>query len=77
MSSTTCSPLSPLLPNAITQVSRESEQNLPVSCLNGLLLTFADNCQNQDSGLGLFANPQNLLITGGTFVVVSFSCWAL
>ena len=39
-----------------------------------LLLAFADNGQNQDSGSGLIANPQNLLITGGTFVVVGLSC---
>ena len=70
----TYSPLSPLLPDAMMQVSRESEQNLSVSCLNGLLLVFVDNCQNRDFGSGLFGNPQNLLITGGTFVAVSLSC---
>ena len=70
----THSRLSPLLPDAVMQVSRESERNLSVSFLNSLLLAFADNCQNQGSGLGLFGNPQNLLITDGTFIVVSLSC---
>ena len=73
MSSALC-PLSPLLPDATIQVSMESEQNLSVSCLNLLLLVFADNLQNQESGAGLFGNAQNVLITGGTFVVVSISC---
>ena len=54
------------------QISTEPEQN--VSCLNRLPLVFADNCQVQNSGLGLLANAQNILITGGTIVVVSFFC---
>ena len=66
------SPLLPLLSDAIMQVS-ESEQNLSVSCLNYLPLAFTDNCQIHDSGSALFANAQDILITGGTFVV-SFSC---
>ena len=40
-----------------------------LSCVNRLPLPFADNRQIQDSGSGLFANAQNILITGGTFVV--------
>ena len=56
------------------QVSTESEQDLSVSCLNHLPLAFADNCQIRESGLGLFANSQNVLITGGTYIVVSLSC---
>ena len=62
-------PFSPLFPDAI---SRELEQNLSVSCLNRLRLAFADNRQIRDSGSGLFANAQNVLITGGIFV--SLSC---
>ena len=69
MSLATHSPLSPSLPDAIMQVPRESEQDLFVSCLNCLPLAFADNHQIRDSGLGFFANAQNVLITGGTFVV--------
>jgi hypothetical protein len=69
------SPLSPTLPDAIMQVE-ESGQNLSVSCFNRghLPLAFADqkNRQIQDSGSGLFANAENILITDGTFVVVSF-----
>ena len=75
MSLATHSPLSPSLPDAIMQeVSSESEQDLSVSCLNRLPLGFADNSQIQDSSSGLFGNPQNVLITGGTIVVVSLSC---
>ena len=72
MSLATYSSLSPSLPDAIMQVS-ESEQNLTVSCLNCLPLAFTDNHQIQDSGSALFANAQNILITGGTFIV-SLSC---
>ncbi len=32
---------------------------------------LADDQQNQHSGTGLFANAQNTLITGGTFVSIS------
>ena len=62
------------LPDAIMQVFAESEQNVSVSCLNHLPLSFADNRQIQDTGMGLLANPQNMLITGGTFVLVNPSC---
>ena len=61
---------SPALPDAM-QISRESEQNLSVSCLNRLPLAFADNCRIQGSGSGFFANARNTLITGGTFVSLS------
>ena len=74
MSLATNSPLLPSLPDATTQASTESEQKLSVSCLNRFPSNFADNCQIQDSGLGLLGNPQNVLVTGGTFVVVSLSC---
>ena len=72
MSLATDSPLAPSS-DAIVQVSTESEQTLSVSYLNRLPLAFADNFQIQDFGLGLLANPQNILIAGGTFVVVSLS----
>ena len=63
--------LSPSLPDAIMQVS-ELEQNISVSCLDSLTWLFADNCQIRDSGSALFANAENVLITGCTFVM-SFS----
>ena len=64
------SPLPPSLPNAIMRVSTESEQTFSVSYLNCLPFVFADRFQ--DSGSGLLANAQNILITGGTFVVGLF-----
>ena len=73
MSLATHSPLSSSSPDTIMEVSRESEQIFSVSYLNCLPLAFADNHQIQDSSSGLFANAQNVLITGGTFVV-SLSC---
>ena len=73
MYSATHSPLLPSVPDAITQVSTESEQNISVSYLNHMLLDFTNDRQIQDSGAGFFANAQNTLITGGTFVV-SLSC---
>jgi len=51
--------------------SAESEQNPLVNCLHYLFSAFADDQQTQHSGLGFFANAQNLLITGGTFVSLS------
>ena len=66
MSLATHSPLSPSLPDVIMQAPWE---DLSVSCLNCLPLAFADNRQIRDSGSGFFANAQNVLITGGTFVV--------
>ena len=73
MSLATHSPSS--LPDAMIQVSMESEQSLPVSCLIRLPLAFTNNLnrQIQDSGSGIFANAKNVLITGGIFVV-SYSC---
>jgi hypothetical protein len=61
------------LSGAMTQVSTESEQNHSVSRLNCLPLVFADNRQIRDPGSSFFANAQNVLITGGAFVVVSLS----
>ena len=68
MSSVTHSPLSPSLPDAMMQVSTESDRDISVSCLYCLPLGFADNYQIQDSGSGFFVNARNTLITGGTFV---------
>ena len=62
------SPLSPSSPDSIMQAATELERNPYVSCLHLLFLAFVDDLQTQDSGLGLFANAQNVLITGGTFV---------
>ena len=77
MPSATCRPLSPSSPDSdgITQEStgRELEQNLSVSRLKCLPLALADDDQIRDSGSAIFANIQNLVITGGSFVV-SLSC---
>ena len=70
MSVATHRPLLPLLPSSIVS---KSERDPSVSYLKHLSLAYANNCQIQDSGPGLFANAQNILITDGTFVV-SISC---
>ena len=62
-------------PHDAMQVS-ESEQNLSVGCLNRLTLAFTDNCQvqgYQGSRSSLFPNAQNVVISGGRFIV-SLSC---
>ena len=46
-----------------------AEQNPSVSCLRHLFSAFL--MRTQSSSSGLFTNSQNLLITGGTFQVVS------
>ena len=70
MSAATHSQLSPsLLPDATMQVTTELGQNLSVSCVRYLFSAFPDDCQTQGCGSGLFPNAQNMLITGGTFVV--------
>ena len=68
MSAVSRSSLSPSSPDFIIQASMGLERNLSVSCLQHLFLAFVDDLQTQDSGLGLFPNAQNILITGGTFV---------
>ena len=75
MSAVSRSPLSPSSPGSIVQAATELERNPSVSCLHHLfsLAAFVDDLQSQDSGLGLFANAQNILITGGTFVSHSSS----
>ena len=63
------SPFSPSLPDSIIQAT-ELERNPSVGCLHHLFLDFTDDLlqTSQDYGSGLFANSQNILITGGTFV---------
>ena len=63
------SPFSPSLPDSVLQAT-ELERNPSVSCLRRLFSDFVDDLlqTSQDSGSGLFANAQNILITGGTFV---------
>ena len=63
------SPFSPSLPDSIIQGTTELERNPSVSCLRHLFSTLdADDLQTQVSGSGFFANAQNILITGSTFV---------
>ena len=62
------------LPDAIMQVSRESEQHFSVSWVIHFPLALLTIEKKKDSGSGIFANAQNVLITGGTIVVVSLSC---
>jgi hypothetical protein len=51
------------------QTATELERNPSVSCLHSLVLVlFLIIYRLQDSGLGFFANAQNTVITGGTFV---------
>ena len=73
MSAVSHSPLSPSSSDYIMQAATQLERNPSVSCLHHLSSAFVDNLQTQHSGLGFFANAQNILITGGTFV--SHSCW--
>ena len=61
----TDSPLSPSLPDAIIQVSPESEQDPSVESLKLSALGFTDNCQIQDSGLGNTVDPRGVVIAGG------------
>ena len=72
MSALSRSPLLPSSNDCVIQAATESGQNSSVSCLHHLFLAFVDDLQTQDSGSGLFANAQSILITGGTFV--SHSC---
>ena len=61
---------SPSLPDSIIEAT-ELERNPSVSCLRRSFpdLVVDDLLQtSQDSGSGLFANAQNILITGSTFV---------
>ena len=57
-------------PNAIAQANlRSSQQNSSVSYRYKYVLAVADDQQAQQSMSGVFANAQNTLITGGSFVV--------
>ena len=68
MSAVNRNPLSPSSSDSIVQAATESKKNPSVSCLHYLLFVFVDELQTQVSGLGLFANAQNILINGSTFV---------
>ena len=74
MSAVGRSPLSPSSPDSIMQAAAELEQNPSMGCLHQLFLVFVYDLHTQDSGLGLFANAQNILINGSTFVSHSQSC---
>ena len=50
------------------QAAMELERNPSVCCLHHFFAAFINNLQSQNSGLGHFANAQNILINGGTFV---------
>ena len=61
---------SPSSPDPINhwQAAAELEQNPSVGCLCHLFSAFVYDLQTRDSGLGLIADAQNILINGGTFV---------
>ena len=63
-------------PNAVAQSNfQRPEQNPSVS--NGFkhVVAITDDQQAQQSMSGIFANPQNVLINGGTFIVsLCYSC---
>ena len=60
-------------PNAIAQAKlKRSEQNPSVSYRYKYVVAVTDDQQAQQSLSGIFANAQNVLITGGT--VVSLGC---
>jgi hypothetical protein len=68
MSAVSRSPLSPSSPDSVMQAATELERNSSVSCLHHLFSAFVDDLQTQDSGSGLFANAQNILITDSTII---------
>ena len=56
-------------PSAKAQANlNRSEQNFSVSYKYKYVVAVIDEQQAQQSMLGVFANAQNVLITGGTFV---------
>ena len=62
-------------PNTVAQVeARRSEQNSSVSYRYKYVLAITDDQQVQQSMSGIFANAQNVLITGGTFVSLCCGC---
>jgi hypothetical protein len=69
-------PISATVPKQLGSASGQGLETPPtvsdqfVSCLHHLFSAFVDDPQTQDSGSGIqvFANAQNILITGGTFV---------
>ena len=68
-------------PDTVAQVNiRRSEQNSSVSYGYKYVLAVTNDQQAQQSMSGVFANAQNVLITGGTFVSLYCSCvviWVL
>ena len=57
-------------PNALAQAkATRSEQNSSVSYGYKYVMAVAKDQQIQQSMSGIFANAENVLITGGTFVV--------
>ena len=71
MSAVNRSPLSSSPPDSIMQAATELEQNSSVSLLHHFFSAFVDDLQTQVSGPGFFANAQNVVINGGTFVSYS------
>ena len=62
-------------PDAIAQAnSRRSEQIPSVSDRYKYVVAVADDKQAQQSMSGIFANAQNVLVNGGTFIVSCCSC---
>ena len=62
-------------PNAIAQAKvRRLEQNSSVSYRYKYVLAITVGQQAQQSMSGIFANAQNVLISGGTFVSLCCSC---
>ena len=69
MSAVGPSPLSPSSSGSVLQPVTELERNSNVSCLCHLFSAFIiHDLQNRDSGLGQFANAQNILTSGSTIV---------
>ena len=57
-------------PNAVAQAKvRRAEENSSVSYGYKYVLAVTDGQQAQQSTSGIFANAQNVLITGGTIIV--------
>ena len=54
-------------PNVVVQAN--AEQNPSVSHRYQYVVAVTDDRQSQQSMPGIFANAQNILITGGTFIV--------
>ena len=55
-------------PSSPDSAATKLERNPSVSCLHHLFSAFVDDLQTKVSGSGIFANAQNMIINGGTFV---------